>query len=169
MAKKYKKLFLILFLIFSISVVIYYADPYQYWLAKFLSFVRPGDEHSRTAYSGNVKIESTTFEEIIGILQEKKCRETTTTTNEISKCYYRREQLLNSGDSLVVYPNGMGWGPISFIVTKDKFFFSKDIPGKPDLEKLKIDVREDASFIGVQIRENSWELESVRYPWDVTY
>lgn len=166
---KRKKFFLILFLVLVVAAIIYYAAPYQYWFAKFLSTVRPGNEYSRTAYSGNVKIESTTFEKIISVLREKGCNEMAATTNEISRCYYRRTQLENTDDSLVVYPNGMGWGPISFVVTQKRLFFSKDISGKPDIEKLKTQVREDALFTGVQIQENSWKLESVRYPWDVVY
>lgn len=163
MIQKHKMLISIL-LIFIASFVIYYAAPYKYWFAKFLSIVHPGNENSITVYNGYVKIDSTTFERVTSALQEKGCKEKMAMTSEISRCYYQQRRLPVTGDSLAIYPSGLGWGPISFTITTDKLFFSKEISGKPDLENLKTHVRKDASFAGVQIHENSWRLESVGYP-----
>lgn len=169
MTMKYKKIYCVLFFLFIIGVVIYYTTPYQYLFAKLLSVVRSGGEFSRTAYGGYVKIDSTTLEDVVDTLQKNRCKAISPVVTEDTRCYYRRILLQNTEDSLIVYPNGMGWGPISFTITSEKLFFSKDILGKPDIEKLKVDVRKDASFADVKIRENSWKIESVRYPWDVIY
>ncbi len=164
-----KKIFLTLALIIIFGVVVYYTLPYKYWFVKLLSVINDrGNEYSTTSYSGYVGIERTTFDEIKETLKERGCAEM---GSEFlgSKCLYQRRQLENAGDSLVVYPRGMGWGPVSFAVTESRLFFGKDIPGKPDLGKLKAEVRKDASFTGVKIRENYWRVTDVKYPWDAVY
>ena len=70
-----------------------------------------------------------------------------------------------------IHPNGFGWGPISFYLTEDKLWDTKDIPGSPDPDKFKEEVRKDISAIGniVQIKENSWKITETKYPWTVIY
>lgn len=162
-----KKSYIILFLLFSIGVV-YFATPYQYWIAKLYSFTRPDSEYTTTYYAGTVNIETTTFDKMTGALRAKKCNIKMDATNS-ALCNYWRKQHPIAGDSLLVDPTGQIMAPFSFTVTKDKLFFSKSIPGKPNIALLKDRVRKDASFVGVQILENSWRLDSVKYPWDAIF
>lgn len=150
------------------GLLVYYTIPYKYWFAKFLSIARPGSENARTAYGGSVKIKPTTLKTIIKTLHQKNCLEEVkwplNNNAATAMCRYDARQ-----QELVVYPNGPGWGPVSFVITSDKLSFSKDIKGAPDLEKLKIEVRKDAIFAGTEIIENSWNMESVKYPWYAIY
>jgi hypothetical protein len=167
---KSKPFLLITSLIILLGGLVYFTAPYPYWFAKMASVVRPGNEESRTAYRGQVKITPTTIEGITAALQENGCKEQKETAIGIDgNCYYKKTGYRHMADVLEVFPQGAGFGPVSFFVSEEVLFFSKDIREKPNMETLKRDVREDASLAGVEIQERTWKFDSVKYPWDVIY
>ncbi len=130
------------------------------------------DKDSRTFYSGSVLIEKTSIIKIIDDLEAVGCIDIESVVNEKSKnfsCRFKEQD----NSTLDVYPRGMGWGPISFTISNGEIIFAdKDITGLPDIEKYKTEVREDINIVGTNtiiIREDTWQLEETRYPWNVVY
>ena len=124
---------------------------------------------ARTLYTGYVKIEPMSLSDIKTKLEEQGCHSKGETAN---RCSYQETTVsYEKKNGLVIYPHGHGWGPISFSLTEDKLWDSKDIPGPPNPDKFKEEVREDVSAIGniVQIKENSWKITETKYPWTVIY
>lgn len=108
---------------------------------------------ARTLYEGQVSIEPVSLEQTKIQLKEKNI-------------YYAVE-----GETIVVYPHGQGWGPLSFTLSKNTIKVTKDIPGTPDPEKYKEEVRQDVKDVGgiITIKENTWKITKTTYPWTVLY
>lgn len=108
---------------------------------------------ARTLYEGQVGIEPISLTEIDAKLKAKNI-------------YHSID-----GETMVVYPHGQGFGPISFTLTKNTLTASKDIPGTPDKEKYKEEVRQDVKVIGgiITIKEDTWKIIKTTYPWTVLY
>lgn len=108
---------------------------------------------ARTLYTGQVSIEPISASALRAKLKERK--------------------ILHSanGETVTIYPHGAGIGPVSFSVSGTTLLAEKDIPGIPDIEKYKAEVRADVRAIGdaVTIRENTWKITKTTYPWMVIY
>ena len=112
-------------------------------------------QNARTLYEGQVGIEQMPLAEIQTKLKEKNIQHTMNT----------------EGASIVVYPHGPGFGPVSFVLTENLLKITKDIIGVPDPEKFKEEVRQDVKDVGgiIKIREDSWKITKTTYPWTVVY
>jgi hypothetical protein len=127
---------------------------------------------ARTMYTGYVKIEPVSLSDIKTKLEEQGCHTNDYKGETTNRCRYQETIVsYEKKNGLVIYPHGYGWGPISFSLTEDKLWDSKDIPGPPNPDKFKEEVRQDVSAIGniVQIKENSWKITETKYPWTVIY
>lgn len=127
--------------------------------------------NARTVYSGWVEISPVTIHQIETALKAKGCVESTW-SDEIGRCFYSTSRDENTGEQFVsIYPNGQGFGPISFNVGVNRLYGEKDIPGTPDPEKYYAKVREDAAFIGdiISIQEDGWEITRTDYPFTAIY
>ena len=127
---------------------------------------------ARTMYTGYVKIEPMSLSDIKTKLEEQGCHTNDYKGETTNRCRYQETNVsCEKKNGLVIYPHGYGWGPISFSLTEDKLWDSKDIPGPPNSDKFKEEVRQDVSAIGniVQIKENSWKITETKYPWTVIY
>lgn len=84
---------------------------------------------------------------------------------------YERGEAGQGKEALVVYPRGLGFGPVAIVLTRDRLLASKDIPGRPDEEAFRRAVRADARELGdvVQIVEGTWTMSEVTCPWTVVY
>lgn len=81
------------------------------------------------------------------------------------------ESTLPEGERvIVVYPQGAGFGLLSFGLTEERLYSVKDIPGVPNLDTYKAEVRNEIAFIVsvIVIDENSWNVNTT-YPWDAVY
>lgn len=109
-------------------------------------------KNARTYYQGYVEIGPVSLLEVKAFLDEQNI-------------FY-----VATDGALEVYPRGMGMGPLSFTITENRLSASKDIPGMPDSEKYKKEVREDAGLIkGAVIIEDNWSIIDVEYPWNAIY
>ena len=127
---------------------------------------------ARTLYTGYVKIEPISLSDIKIKLEEQGCHANDYKGETINLCTYQETAIsYENKNGIVIHPYGFGWGPISFSLTEDKLWDTKDISGPPDSNKFKEAVRQDVNTIGniVQIRENSWEITEIKYPWMVIY
>ena len=108
---------------------------------------------ARTLYEGQVSIEPVVLADIEAELKAKNI-------------YHAMD-----GETIVVYPHGQGWGPLSFTITKNTLKATKDIPGTPDPEKYKEEIRQDVRDVSgiVTIKENTWKVTKTTYPWTVIY
>ena len=128
------------------------------------------DPNARTLYNGGVSINEVSLIDIKERLERQGCRNLSFVGEKTKPCLYRDTYMLDKG-YIEVYPGGVGWGPLSFTITKNSVSAEKDIPGSPDIEKYKNEVRADIlnTNIGLEIKENSWKLNKVTYPWSVVY
>ncbi|MFA5023974.1 MAG: hypothetical protein WC523_03410 [Patescibacteria group bacterium] len=127
---------------------------------------------ARTLYTGYVKIEPISLTNIKSRLEAQGCHEQDFKGEKTNPCSYAETTISYEKKSgIVVHPYGFGWGPLSFSLTEDKLWNTKDIPGSPDAEKFKEEVRQDVNAIGniVQIKENTWKITETKYPWTVIY
>ena len=108
---------------------------------------------ARTLYEGEVGIEPVGFSSIESELKARNI-------------YYRVRE-----DGLEICPRGVGFGPVCFLLTQNTIKASQDIPGVPDKEKYKEEVREDVGRIGniLRIKENSWKITKTEYPFTAAY
>ena len=125
-------------------------------------------EHSRTLYKGYVDFDKITLEEIMKRLESFGCN------GEGSRCHYfplEGSPEAEGQRAIIVLPMGPGWGPLSFALTAGRLYAIKDIPGSPDENKYKEEVRKDLAEVGtlVVLNENSWKIIEAIYPWDVQY
>lgn len=128
------------------------------------------DTNSRTLYNGYVKIVPLSLSEIKKKLEEIGC--SSPDNLAIGWCVYTENKEPNENkDALEVYPSGFGEAPELFYITGKKLWTSKDIPGPPDPEKFKDEVRQDVRDIKniIDIQENSWQITETTYPWDAIY
>ena len=128
--------------------------------------------NARTLYTGYVNIEPISLSNLKTKLEENGCHTNDFKDEGINPCRYRETNVsYENKNGIVVYPHGYGFGPMSFSLTENKLWDTKDIPGSPDPDKFKAEVRQDVSAIGniVQIKENSWKITETKYPWDVVY
>jgi hypothetical protein len=118
-------------------------------------------EGARTLYTGEVEIEPMDKLTLRSQLDFAGCNKPAA----LLICH----ELDNGG--VEIYPDGPGFGPLSFTILGNKIFATKDIDGKPDIEKYKAEVRKDVEAIGniVEIKENTWKLTETKYPWTVMY
>ena len=127
---------------------------------------------ARTLYTGYVKIEPMSLSDIKTKLEEQGCHGNDYKGETANLCRYREANVsYENKNGIIVHPHGFGWGPLSFSLTEDKLWDSKDIPGPPEPNKFKEEVRQDVSAIGniVQIKESSWKITETKYPWTVLY
>jgi len=127
---------------------------------------------ARTLYTGYVKIEPMSLSDIKTKLEEQGCHGNDYKGETTNPCRYQEANVsYENKNGIIVHPHGFGWGPLSFSLTEDKLWDSKDIPGPPDPNKFKEEVRQDVSAIGniVQIKESSWKITETKYPWTVLY
>ncbi len=145
-----KKVFKVIFIIVVVIVVGYGGFYFLASRGTVSVNVVPG---ARTFYEGQVSIEPVSLEQIKIQLKEKNI-------------YYAVDK-----ETIIVYPRGQGWGPLSFILSKNTIKATKDIPGTPDPEKYKEEVRQDVEAIGgmITIKENTWRITKTTYPWTVLY
>jgi len=129
-------------------------------------------ENSRTYYQGYVMIEKTSLADIAFALEQNGCLDRTAKESLIGNCYFvYRETSDQAQKNIMVFPRGVGMGPVSFILKEDRLVFDQDIAGKPDKEKCQAEVRRDLKSVGnvVKIQENTWQFDKIEYPWDVIY
>lgn len=129
---------------------------------------------ARTFYSGEVGIEFTPMAEIKTKLEAAGCPQNTYSAagDENRNCRYRElAETEYKEKTIEVYPNGPGWGPVTFKLTENMLWSEKDIKGSPSPEKFKDAVRQDIKVLDnvVTIEENSWKITEMKYPWTVTY
>jgi len=127
---------------------------------------------ARTLYTGYVKIERVSLPDIKTNLEKQGCRVHDYKGETTNRCRYQETAVpFEEKDGVIVYPRGFGWGPLSFYLTEDKLWATKDIPGSPNPDKFKEQVRQDVNIIGniVQIKERSWKITETKYPWTVIY
>ncbi len=112
------------------------------------------DPNNRTLYEGQVEFEQITLGEIDQRLSAKNI-------------YHVVKE-----NSIEVFPFGpAGFGYLSFTITDKLIKATKDIPGTPDLEKYKEEIRQDIKNTGsvITIKEDTWKILKTTYPWDVIY
>ena len=126
---------------------------------------------ARTLYTGYVKIERTSLAEIKAMLEKQGCHTNDYQGETTNRCVYRETIVEESRNGFIILPHGPGWGPISFSLTEDKLWDVKDIPGSPNPDKFKDEVRKDVDSIDniVKIKENTWKITGTKYPWTVLY
>ena len=109
--------------------------------------------NARTLYEGQVNIEPVVLSEIEKLLTAKNVHH------------------INTVERIEIYPHGPGFGPLSFTLTETLIKAQKDIPGTPDPEKYKEEVRQDVRDIGgiLSIKENSWKITKTTYPFTAIY
>lgn len=128
--------------------------------------------NARTLYTGSVGIEHKTLSEIREALEVAGCLPQGAARETYTRCVYREAVIQHTGtDGLVVYPHGVGFGPLSFSLSEDMLYATKDISGPPDSKKFKEEVRQDVAETGhaVEIREDAWGRVKTEYPWTVLY
>ena len=129
-------------------------------------------EGARTLYNGYVEIEPISLSEIKTKLEGQGCHTNDYKGERTNFCIYRETEVPYFKEvGIEIYPHGPGFGPISFYVTQNKLWADKDISGSPNPENFKEAVRQDVKDIGniVKIRENSWKITKMEYPWTVIY
>lgn len=128
---------------------------------------------ARTLYSGYVEIEPVSTEAIKTKLEQLGCGFNTYSkrTNGEYCMYEKAKEPENFGEIINVYANGPTFGPSGFEIAEDRVWAGKDIPGPPNPEKFKEEVRQDVQVLGslVVIKENSWKITEMKYPWTVIY
>ena len=127
---------------------------------------------ARTLYTGYVKIEPMSLDDIKTKLEAQGCHGNDYRDETTSRCRYQETTVsYENKNGIIVHPHGFGFGPLSFSLTEDKLWSVKDIGGPPNPDKFKEEVRQDVSAIGniVQIKENTWEITETKYPWTVVY
>lgn len=127
---------------------------------------------ARTRYEGYVEIEPVSLPEIKAKLDALWCHTGDYEGKRINWCVYREtKDTPLKGEGIEIYPQGPGFGPVSFYVTENKLWADKDIPGSPNQEKFKEAVRKDVEKTGnvVKIKEDSWKITKTQYPWTVIY
>ena len=128
---------------------------------------------ARTLYTGYVKIESTTLAEIKAKLEAQSCHGPDYKGERTNNPCNYQEGIISyeKKNGIIVSPHGYGWGPLSFSLTEDKLWDTKDIDGPPNPDKFKEEVRQDVSAVGniVQIKEDTWKITETKYPWTVFY
>jgi hypothetical protein len=122
---------------------------------------------ARTLYEGQVEIEPISLSELKTKLEGIGCW-SGNYQGATNPCWYG---IHDDSVSISVYPHGRGFGPLSFTITGNTLKAQKDIPGTPDPEKYKVEVRKDVKDAGgaVTIKEDTWEITKTTYPWDVIY
>ena len=129
-------------------------------------------ENARTLYEGYVSIENISLPETKTKLESQGCHTSDYKGERTGPCIYAEAKVSQSNeDGFLIYPHGYGFGPLSFYVTTNKLGAEKDIPGAPDPEKFKAEVRQDVKQTGnvVTIKEGSWVITKTTYPWGVVY
>lgn len=105
-------------------------------------------------------------------MEEQGCRTNDYNGETQSRCRYIETVVpFDNEEGIQIHPRGFGFGPLSFYLTKDKLWATKDIDGTPDLNKFKEEVRQDVKDIGntIKIKENSWKITNTKYPWTAIY
>jgi hypothetical protein len=128
--------------------------------------------NARTLYEGYVEIEPISLSAIKTKLKAQGCNISDYKGGITNSCIYREIEVAQFKENgIEIYPDGYGFGPISFYVTENKLLAYKDIPGHPNPDKFKEAVRQDVHNLGdiVKIKENSWKITKMEYPWDVLY
>lgn len=128
--------------------------------------------NARTFYEGSVEIEPVSLSEIKTKLEALNCHTKEYGDKKSNTCLYQETEISQLKEiGIEIYPFGPGFGPMSFFITGNKLFAEKDINGLPDPEKFKEGVRKDIASIGniIQIKENSWNITKMTYPWTVRY
>ena len=127
---------------------------------------------ARTLYTGYVKIEPMSLADIKTKLEAQGCHGNDFKGETTNPCRYSEGNVsYENKNGIIVHPHGFGWGPLSFSLTEDRLWDTKDIPGPPNPDKFKEEVRQDVSAVGnmVQIKENTWKITETKYPWTVLY
>ncbi len=135
--------------------------------------------NARTLYTGYVEIEPISLIDIKLRLEEKGCRMLGLKNEPLSqkgeqqnRCLYKDAVVpFDKENGLVIMTYGQGWGPTAFYLTENKLWDTKDIQGSPQIDKFKEGVGKDIGAIGniVQIKENSWKITDIKYPWNAIY
>lgn len=127
---------------------------------------------ARTLYHGSVAIKPVDIEVIKEKLKSQACKPvapyvTCDTNNPIEVMQKSGIGGKETPGILVGIP---GFGPTGFTITTDRVWADKDIPGSPNKEAYKNEVRQDISSINniVQIDESSWNIDT-KYPWAAVY
>lgn len=130
------------------------------------------EPNARTLYEGYVGIEPISLAEIIIKLEAQGCHTNDYKGERTNRCLYQETEVtFLKENGIEIYPHGPRFGPSSFYVTENKLWADKDIPGSPNSEKFKEEVRQDVKNMGdiVKIEENSWKITKTKYPWTVIY
>ena len=72
---------------------------------------------------------------------------------------------------ITIHLRGLGFGPGGILVTADRLYADRDLPGAPDEEAYRQAVRGEVGELAglVRIVEGSWRLTEVLHPWTVVY
>jgi|GEM_PF-5394599 len=127
---------------------------------------------ARTMYTGYVHIEPVSLSDIKTQLEKQGCHTINHDPETIDSCFYQETNIYyENKNGFVIYPHGQGFGPISFSLTEDTLWDNKDILGPPRSSAFKEAVRQDVQAIGniVKIKENSWKITEMEYPWTAIY
>ena len=117
-------------------------------------------DSSRTLYQGSVKIKPVSLSKIKAQLTELGCN------TKSRRCVFVEE-----GKTLEIFPNGPGFGPLSFLLSRTEISAAEDISGAPDIEKFKKALRAQIAILGsaVVLVEDSWVLKKTTHPWTAIY
>ena len=115
---------------------------------------------SRTLYQGSVKIKPVSPSKIKARLSGLGCN------TKKSRCRF-----VEKGKTIQIFPQGPGFGPRSFELTRREISATEDVPGRPDIESFKRALRAQLTVLdgAVVLDEKSWTLAKTTYPWDVLY
>jgi hypothetical protein len=128
-----------------------------------------GSQDARTRYAGYVQISLVDLVKLEARLEARGCRPM---GGNVGGCLYER---IAAGQGrppgIAIHPRGRVFGPSGIFVTADRLYADRDLPGPPDEEAYRQDVRREVQALGgiVQIVEGSWKLTEVLHPWTVVY
>ncbi|MBI5005083.1 MAG: hypothetical protein HZC03_00505 [Candidatus Lloydbacteria bacterium] len=166
-----KKSIKIVFWMFGIVAVI--LTVWCFFIINPLSPSVDTSPNARTLYEGSVGVEPISLSEMKARLEKQGCHtKEYRSANNSSKCLYQETEVAAlKKTGIEIYPNGPGFGPVSFFITENTLWAEKDIRGAPNPETFKEFVRKDAESIGgiIKIKENSWNITQMEYPWTVLY
>jgi len=129
-------------------------------------------KNARTYYEATAEINPASLSQIKTKLENAGCSLVKKEPAKVGTCSYREEFVAKlNGNGLVIYPKGMGFGPVYFYLTENKILNYKDIPGSPNKERYKEEVEKEIEGVGnaVQIKEETWEFNKIKYPWTTVY
>ncbi len=147
-----------------VGIIIIGVLIYLFFRGRTQTSVLPPESNSRTLYTGEVGIIPVS----LTVIEKKLIAEGCGKIAKGSACVYR---YTSSSSKIEVFPHGPGFGPVSFQLSTSSIYSVQDIGGKPDPEIYKKGVRGEITLLGnsISLKEDSWKIIDMKYPWDAQY